>query len=135
MRGCGGDRQLLVGVPRIRGNPYVFCGHKTGRPLASLQHAFEVVWEKAKLPDDVVLYTLRHNFGSTLADSRVETYELMKMMGHKNLSTSLRYIHLRDAGVQATSSQATVSIATVMNLTTPSRTKRRAGGQANFAGR
>ena len=59
----------------------------------------------------MVLYTLRHNSGSTLADSRVEAYELMKMMGHKNLSTSLRYIHLRDAGIKETSTKATANIA------------------------
>jgi integrase len=106
--------EMLTTVPRIVGNLYVFCGHKTGRPLASLQHAFETVWAEAKMPPDVVLYTLRHNFGSTLADSRVEAYELMKMMGHKNLSTSLRYIHLRDAGVQATSSKATAGIAAAL---------------------
>ena len=106
--------ELLATLPRADGNPYVFCGHKQGRPLASLQHAFETVWADAGMPPDVVLYTLRHNFGTTLADNRVEAYELMKMMGHKNLSTSLRYIHLRDAGVQATSDRATAGIAAAL---------------------
>lgn len=105
---------LLATIPRMRGNPFIFCGHKEGRPLASLQHAFETVWADAGMPADVVLYTLRHNFGSTLADDRVEAYELMKMMGHKNLSTSLRYIHLRDSGVQATSTKATAGIAAAL---------------------
>ncbi len=101
-------------IPRIRNNPYVFCGHKTGRPLSSLQHAFETIWADAKLPEEVVLYSLRHNFGTTLADNRVEAYELMKMMGHKNLSTSLIYIHLRDEGIQATSTKATAGLAAAL---------------------
>lgn len=118
--------ELLATIPRLRGNPYVFCGHKAGQPLSSLQHAFETVSADAKMPPEVVLYTLRHNFGSTLADGRVEAYELMKMMGHKNLSTSLRYIHLRDAGVQATSSKATAGIAAALaKAAKPAPTRRK----------
>ena len=38
----------------------------------------------------------------------------MKMMGHKNLGTSLRYIHLRDAGTRDTCTKATAAIAAAL---------------------
>lgn len=107
--------EVLTTVPRMEGNPFVFCGAKTGTHLTTLQQPFEIIRRKAGFAsgtrDGVVLYTLRHNFGSTLAASKVEAYELMRMMGHKNLSTSLRYIHLANAGVQATASKATAALA------------------------
>jgi integrase len=108
--------QSLAAVEKLEGNPYIFCGGRAGKPLSSLQHAFELVRELAKLPDDVVLYTARHNFGSTLAADRAEVYEIMKAMGHKNVSTSMRYIHLANAGVQAATDKATAGIAAAMGL-------------------
>jgi integrase len=106
--------ELIKTIPALKGNPYVFCGAKTGKPLSSLQHAFDLVAEIAGLDDDVVLYTLRHNYGSTLAAQRVEAYEIMKAMGHRNLSTSLRYIHLAQQGVQAITTKATAGIASTL---------------------
>lgn len=114
--------EFLAGVPKLDGNPYCFPGRKPGRPLASLQHAFELVRELAGLGDDVVLYTVRHNFGSTLAAQRVEAYELMRAMGHKDLATSLRYIHLANAGIQATTSKATAGIADALGAATSKST-------------
>ena len=77
----------------------------------------------AKDDNDVVLYTLRHNFESILAAQRVEAYELMRAMGHKNLSMSLRYIHLASGGVQETTSRATAGIANALNSVVPPRKK------------
>ena len=113
--------EFLGTIPELVDNKFVFPGRKTGRPLASLQHAFELVREIAGLTEDgnVVLYTVRHNFGSTLAAQRVEAYELMRAMGHKNLSTSLRYIHLANDGIQATTSKATASISDALNAVKP----------------
>lgn len=112
---------FLRTVPQIESNPYFFCGQKAGRPLTGLQNAFEIVRELAGFDEEVVLYTLRHNFGSTLAAQRVEAYELMRAMGHKNLSTSLRYIHLASEGIQATTSKATAGIAEIMHSQEKSR--------------
>ncbi len=111
---------VLQATHRIDGNPHVFCGAKTGAHLTTLQQPFAIIRKRAGLEgtDDVVLYTLRHHFGTTLATSRVEVYELMRMMGHKNASTSLRYIHLADAGLQATSSKATAGIADALTAST-----------------
>ena len=111
--------EFLASVPKLDGNPFVFPGRNPGRPLASLQHAFELVRELAGFGDDVVLYTVRHNFGSTLAAQRVEAYELMRAMGHKNLATSLRYIHLAHEGIQATTSKATAGISDALNAARP----------------
>ena len=70
----------------------------------------------AGLGAEVVTYTLRHNFGSTLAAAKVEGYELMRAMGHKNIGTSMRYIHLANEGVQATTTRATDKLAASLGL-------------------
>lgn len=57
-----------------------------GRPLASFQNAFEDFLAEAKLPPEVVLYKMCHKFESTLADSRVEAYELMKPQEPEHIS-------------------------------------------------
>jgi integrase len=106
--------QLLTGVPKVEGNEFIFVGLKPGRPLASLQHAFETVREAASLGDDVVLYSLRHNFGTALAHAKTEVFEIMRAMGHVNVSTSMRYIHIANAGVQASADRATQGIADLL---------------------
>jgi integrase len=118
--------EVLDTVHMLHDNPYIFCStqigklgiHKSreGRPLSSLQHSFELVRELAQLPADVVLYTARHNFGSTLAADRAEVYEIMKAMGHKNVATTMRYIHQANTGVQSAVNKATGGIAAAMGL-------------------
>lgn len=49
---------------------------------------------KAGLPDDCKLYGCRHAFGTHGILNGVDVMTLAKLMGHKNISTTQRYVHL-----------------------------------------
>jgi integrase len=46
-------------------------------------------------PEEFVLYSFRHTYGTGLAESGASPFDIMKLMGHAKISTSQRYIHLR----------------------------------------
>ncbi|MCU7836556.1 MAG: tyrosine-type recombinase/integrase [gamma proteobacterium symbiont of Taylorina sp.] len=49
------------------------------------------------IPEDLVLYTLRHNFASRLIKNKVDLYTVSKLMGHSNINTTIKYYaHLQD---------------------------------------
>ena len=41
--------QLLAGIPRIEGNPFVFCGHKRGQPIVNASKAWKRIVTAAGL--------------------------------------------------------------------------------------
>ncbi len=52
---------------------------------------------KAGLPDDYrPLHSLRHHFGTVLARNGLNAFKIQKMMTHKDISTTQRYIDLAD---------------------------------------
>jgi integrase len=55
------------------------------------QHA--AVREALKLPDDFVLHSLRHTFGTRLGEAGADAFTIMKLMGHSTVTVSQRYVH------------------------------------------
>jgi len=55
------------------------------------QHAR--VRELLKLPEDFVLHSLRHTFGTRLGESGADAFTIMKLMGHSSVTISQRYVH------------------------------------------
>lgn len=91
-------------------NDYVFI-HK-GEPVGvpKVIHAFITACRRAdipyglKTPDGVTFHTLRHTFGSWLAMRGVPIKTIQELMGHKNISMTMRYAHLAEnAKVEAVS--------------------------------
>ena len=65
-----------------------------GHPCADrLSGAFRTYRDRAKLPDDLVLYLARHRFGTQLASKKTDIKTIADLMGHSNVSTTQRYIH------------------------------------------
>ena len=60
------------------------------RKMARLRVAHEV---EAKGGEQFVLYTNRHTFG-TESTGKITDLELAELMGHTNVSTTRRYVHL-----------------------------------------
>jgi integrase len=46
-----------------------------------------------KLPDDFVLHSLRHTFGTRLGEAGADSFTIMKLMGHSTVIVSQRYVH------------------------------------------
>jgi integrase len=88
--------------PEKRANEHVFL-HK-GKPVnkSALTHAFIRACGKAEIPyglkttDGVTFHTTRHTFGSWLAISGVPIKTIQELMGHKDISMTMRYAHLAE---------------------------------------
>jgi len=48
----------------------------------------------AIFPREFVLYSLRHTYGTRLAESGAQAWEIQRLMGHHSISVSEKYIHL-----------------------------------------
>lgn len=54
------------------------------------------VRKEANFPDNLGLHGLRHSLASHLAMAGASAVELMEAMGHKQVSTTQRYIHFAE---------------------------------------
>lgn len=62
----------------------------------AMQKPWATVRKLAGLPDDLVLYTLRHNFASQLVMAGIDLLTVSKLMAHSDIQTTVQhYSHLR----------------------------------------
>lgn len=73
---------------------YVFC-HEDGSPVENIKKAFANACRKAGLKR-VTPHTLRHTFASHLIMSGVDLRTVQRLLGHKNISTTMMYAHLTE---------------------------------------
>ncbi len=87
--------KVLGNVQKQEDNPYVFCGSKPGHHLVAVQKSWQQIRKKAGL-SDVRIHDLRHSFASFMIKNDVSIFEVSKLLGHKNITTTMRYAHLAD---------------------------------------
>jgi integrase len=76
------------------GSGYVFHrpdGSELYQTWLNQQHS--AARESLKMPDDFVLHSLRHTFGTRLGEAGADTFTIMKLMGHSSVTVSQRYVH------------------------------------------
>ena len=49
--------------------------------------------EFLKLPEDFVMHSLRHTFGTRLGEAGADAFTIMRLMGHSTVMVSQRYVH------------------------------------------
>ncbi len=62
-------------------------------PMTTIQKAHEEALKHANLKSRFRLYDLRHTFGSRSAMAGVDLATLKELMGHSNISITMRYVH------------------------------------------
>jgi integrase len=75
------------------GDGLVFPSPNGGGKITNVQTAWERIRKKAKI-ENFVWHNLRSTFASRLVQSGVDLYVVMKLLGHKNISTTQRYSSL-----------------------------------------
>jgi len=85
--------EILAGLPRIVGNPYVFPGGVEGKPRVDLKKPWAAISEAAKL-QGVRIHDLRHSFASFGAGASMGLPIIGKLLGHTQPATTARYAHL-----------------------------------------
>ena len=74
--------------------PYLFAHRRDpNRPLTTVQKAHEAALRKAKIRPPFRVYDLRHTYGSRSAMAGVDLATLKELMGHSDISTTMRYVH------------------------------------------
>ena len=88
---------VLDGIAREPGNPWVIVGQRTGTRLSSLRPYWYSIRTRAGL-GDVRLHDCRHSFASRALALGESLPAIAKLLGHRKVSTTARYLHLmRDA--------------------------------------
>lgn len=75
-----------------RKGPYVFCNGDGGNFL-NVRRSFETALRKSSI-EDFRFHDLRHTFASNLVMEGVDIMTVKELMGHKDLTMTLRYAHL-----------------------------------------
>ena len=101
--------QVLRGLPRRAGNPWVIPGTKAGRHLADLNHYWARVRRRADLAD-VRLHDLRHSFASRALALGESLPMIGQLLGHRRIGTTARYAHLARDSIKAASARVAGSI-------------------------
>jgi hypothetical protein len=78
-------RAMLEGRQKQQTSVWVFTDETGTRPLSrfTLRDQHDVARQSLKLPEEFVIYCLRHTFGTRLGESRADAFTIMKVMGHK----------------------------------------------------
>jgi integrase/recombinase XerD len=110
------DRQVMLAEPLRdvlvaywrwkRPTEWLFPGGKPGCPLAR-ETVFETCRKAARLAGiakPVHPHSLRHAFATHLLDDGVNLVVIQRLLGHANLKTTARYLHLADSIVRSTKS-------------------------------
>jgi integron integrase len=64
----------------------------------TIQRAVEMAARRAGLSKRVTPHTLRHSFATQLLRSGYDARTVQELMGHRDLSTTMRYLHVLDRG-------------------------------------
>lgn len=83
---------IIARQPQGEPDSYVFHPAK-GSGQLSIGTVWPKVRAEAKLPGNLGLHGLRHSIGTHLAMAGASAVELMEVLGHKQISTTLRYVH------------------------------------------
>ena len=104
---------ILRGLSRQPGNPYVIVGRRAGRRLVNLQKAWRRIRKQAGI-EDVKLHDLRHSFASACAAANGSLPMIGNLLGHNHVKTTARYAHLTADPVDALNATAGEAIAAAM---------------------
>jgi site-specific recombinase XerD len=75
---------------------YLFEGRDVGRPLSkrTVQAVFRQACDRVGIKRKVSVHTLRHSFATHLLEGGLDVVTLKNLLGHRNLSTTGRYLHV-----------------------------------------
>jgi site-specific recombinase XerD len=91
---------------QYRPREWLFASRRHGKPLhlGSVQRLFRRYLQASGLTKKASMHTLRHSYATHLLETGCDLATLQKLLGHNQLSTTLRYIHLGQPHLQRVAS-------------------------------
>jgi site-specific recombinase XerD len=91
---------------RYRPTEWLFPGQKRGRPrnINALQRQLARLVRPLGLAKGVSMHTLRHSYATHLLEAGVDVVTLQHLLGHRDLSTTARYLHVSTQQLRRTPS-------------------------------
>jgi site-specific recombinase XerD len=107
---------------RYRPVGWLFPGQKPGRHLNlnALQRLFARLVRPLGFGKAVSMHTLRHSYATHLLEAGVDVVTLQRLLGHRDLSTTARYLHVSTQHLQRTSSPLDALLAAPLPTASPS---------------
>jgi site-specific recombinase XerD len=81
---------------QCRPKEWLFPSRRHGKPrhLGSVQRLFRRFLQASGISKKASLHTLRHSYATHLLEAGCDLATLQKLLGHNQLSTTVRYIHI-----------------------------------------
>lgn len=92
---------------RVRpSGPWIFAGHPKDRPMTrtGASWIYRTAAKKAGINKPGGIHTLRHNYATGLLEAGVELCVIQRRMGHRSISSTMRYLHIAQDKGESTSS-------------------------------
>ena len=86
-----GAIELLQSLPRT--SEYVFPGRNDGQ-RKDFKWGWQKIKEQAGIPSNFRLHDLRHHYATTLIKEGCDLYTVKELLGHKDITTTMRYAHI-----------------------------------------
>ena len=91
-------RAVIDSLPYGKPDEYVFPATRGDGGVTLPSKLWAQIRKEAGLPDGITNHSLRHSLGTIMAVQGAEAAQIMAALGHSQLSTTQRYIHIaRDA--------------------------------------
>jgi integrase len=103
--------EMLSGLPKGQPDEHVFKS-STGDGALELSRAWRKIAKAAELPENVTLHGLRHSLASMMAMDGQGQAQIAQVLGHRQTSTTERYVHFAE---KARSALANAAAAPIMN--------------------
>lgn len=102
---------ILEGLPKVYGNPYVFPGKVSGQPIINPIKAFKRIINRAGIESSFRLHDIRHTVASLIVNNGGSLYDVQAALNHANSSMSERYAHLSSESMAKTSHNLSAVVA------------------------
>jgi site-specific recombinase XerD len=94
-------KAILSGLPKVAPDSLVFPG-KQGKQMTEIGDAFKKAVDDLNLNQGIsddrlkcVYHSLRHTHASRLLEAGTDIYLVKTLLGHRNIATTERYLHVR----------------------------------------
>ena len=86
-------RAVLLRLPKV--NIWAFANERMDGSFLvnTLEKQHRETRKAIGLPADFVIHSLRHTFGTRLAEEGVDVFTIMRIMGHSSVEMTKRYVH------------------------------------------